>query len=187
MKNFILLASILFLTSCESSKYQSGDLKGYYKKNLKGERVSWSSSILLTYYETRDLDLACKLWREDTDRISDLEFRKRFDADCGKDHKGEPSMSFTSVFTKYFQHQIDPDFCFECAKRGKQFMFKKSQYLEQNKIYKKQTIFTREEDGFDHSCPTKGHGACFLCTKPNKLPDITSSSVKKSTSAKVSE
>jgi hypothetical protein len=27
----------------------------------------------------------------------------------------------------------------------------------------RQTIFTKEADGFDHSCPTKGHGDCFLC------------------------
>ena len=27
----------------------------------------------------------------------------------------------------------------------------------------KKTIFTKEVDGFDHSCPAKGHGDCFLC------------------------
>ena len=27
----------------------------------------------------------------------------------------------------------------------------------------KQCVFTKEQDGFDHSCPAKGHGDCFLC------------------------
>ena len=27
----------------------------------------------------------------------------------------------------------------------------------------RQTVFTKEADGFDHSCPKRGHGDCFLC------------------------
>ena len=27
----------------------------------------------------------------------------------------------------------------------------------------RQTVFTKEVDGFDHSCPKRGHGDCFLC------------------------
>ena len=27
----------------------------------------------------------------------------------------------------------------------------------------RQCVFTKEIDGFDHSCPTRGHGDCFLC------------------------
>jgi hypothetical protein len=30
-------------------------------------------------------------------------------------------------------------------------------------VKERQCVFVREIDGFDHSCPTKGHGDCFLC------------------------
>ena len=43
----------------------------------------------------------------------------------------------------------------------------------------RQYVFVREIDGFDHSCPTKGHGDCFLCDSKelqiNKKNNLTSS------------
>ena len=45
----------------------------------------------------------------------------------------------------------------------------------------RQSVFTKEIDGFDHSCPTKGHGDCFLCdskelqiNKNNSQKNLTS-------------